>query len=143
MVSEWRGHDVTELFTESAQMTPAEQQTYILSALPIRAAQLGMRVWGLEDGIPIHGRRLLIGVTQYSRGDLDLLDAIHDALLSDQLDVFMISQCKSQAEIEDFVPGIAPVFQSPVVGVWEDGHLTAKGCGWEARQLLARYDVAA
>jgi hypothetical protein len=39
------------------------------------------------------------------------------------------------------IAGITPVYQSPVVGVWEDGHLTAREWGWKAFQLLAAYGV--
>jgi hypothetical protein len=131
-----------ELFSESAGMEPAEQQVYILSALRTRAQAKGLRVWKPENGIPSRGRRFLIGVTQYSRPDLELLDAVCDILKGGQLDIFVLSECKSQAEIESFVAGIGPVFQSPVVGIWEDGRLIAKGSGWEAMQLLAGYGAS-
>jgi hypothetical protein len=120
-------------------MAPAEQQAYILSALPARAREKGMRVWKLEDGIPTRGRRFLIGVTEYSRRDLNLLDGVCGTLKGNQLDMFILSQCKSQSEIEDYVAGIGPVYHSPVVGVWEDGRLTASVSGWKkVVQLLAR-----
>jgi hypothetical protein len=131
----------TELFTEYASRVPGEQQEQILAALPVRAKEIGVRVWKPGDPIPSHGRRLLIGVTQWSRDDLEVLDAVCEVVKGDQLDMFILGECKSQAEIEDYVPGVGPVFQSPVVGVWEDGILVDKGSGWEAKQLLARHGV--
>jgi hypothetical protein len=106
----------TELFTESAGMRPAEQQAHILSRLPTRAQERGVQVWKPGDGIPTRGRRFLIGVTQYSARDLNLLDSVCETLKGNRLDMFVLSQCNSQSEIEDFVAGIGPVYQSPVVG---------------------------
>src|SRR5262249_2718711 len=133
----------TELLTESAGMGPAEQQAYILSRLPTCAQERGVRVWTPEDGIPTRGRRFLIGVTQYSLRDLDLLDSVCETLKGYQLDMFVLSQCKSQSEIEDFIAGIGPMYHSPAVGVWEDGRLIASGSGLKAIQLLAGYGVVA
>ena len=130
-----------ELLTESAGMGAAEQQAHILSKLPTCAQERDMRVWKPGDGIPSRGRRFLIGVTEYSARDLNLLDSVCDTLTGNQLDIFILSQCKSQSEIEDFVTGIGPVYHSPVVGVWEDGRLTAGVSGWNAVQLLAGYGV--
>ena len=97
-----------ELFTESVGIGPVERQTYILSRLPTRAQERGMRVWKPGDGIPTLGRRFLIGVEPFSR-ELNLLDSVCETLKGNQLDMFILSQCKSQSEIEDFVAGIAPV----------------------------------
>jgi hypothetical protein len=130
----------TELLTESAGIGPAEQQVRILSRLPTRAQERGMRAWKPGDGIPTRGRRFLIGVEPFS-SELSLLDSVCEALKGDQLDVFTLRECKSQSEIEDFIPGIAPVYQSPVVGIWQDGRLAASGSGWNAIQLLAGYGV--
>jgi hypothetical protein len=107
----------------------------------MRARERGVRVWNPKDRIPLRGRRFLIGITQYSPRDLNLLDCACEALEGNQLDMFILSQCKSQSEIEDFITGIGPVYHSPVVGVWEDGYLTTSGSGWNAIQLLAGYGV--
>ena len=101
-----------------------------------------MRAWKPGDEIPSRGRRFLIGATEWSPRDLNLLDSVCDTLKGDQLDLFILSECKSQSEIEGFVAGIAPVYHSPVVGVWEDGRLMASASGWKrAVDLLAGYGV--
>jgi hypothetical protein len=74
--------------------------------------------------------------------DLNLLDRVCEALKGNQLDMFILTECKSQSEIEGFVAGVGLVYHSPVVGVWEEGRLTASVSGWKnAVEFLAGYGV--
>ncbi len=40
-------------------------------------------------------------------------------------------------DFEKYVPGIGKVFQTPVVGYWEDGLLKEKAWGKKGRDLLS------
>lgn len=127
---------LADLFFESMHMKPADQQRYILSELPKRVQDVGLKLWKPGDPIQNRGRRFLIGVTEFNREDLELLDKLRELSETSQLDIFILSECKSQSDVEVYVPGVAMVYQSPVVGIWEDGILTAKASGWEAKQIL-------
>jgi hypothetical protein len=52
------------------------------------------------------------------------------------VEVFDVQDCTGQSDFEQYVPGIAPVFQTPVVGIWENGKLIAKGSGRAGRDLV-------
>src|SRR5947209_2157627 len=95
---------------------------------PAAVADSRLRLWSLGDPIPERGTRLLIGAATWSGYDMRLLDVIDDALarLGDgapRVDVFNAGILTSQEEIQRYVPGIGPVLQMPVVGVWRDGRL--------------------
>src|SRR5438128_1682260 len=121
----------TELFMEKAGMFGAEHDNYVLPRFAVLIKEKGIRIWKQGDAIPSRGRRFLIGFVLWDRLNCEALDAMCESLKGDQLDLFMLDECKSQSDIEGFVPGVSTVFQPPVIGVWEDGRLAAKGWGWE------------
>ncbi len=100
----------------------------------------GLGVWKPGDPIPRSGRRLLIGVATYSLSDLELLDELSrlDSHLA-VIDVFNSRDVRSSVSFEDYIPGIGAVYQTPVVGLWENGALVAKATGKSARDLARRY----
>jgi hypothetical protein len=58
------------------------------------------------------------------------------------LDIFMLDDCKSQSELEAFIPGVTPVFHSPVIGIWQHGTLVAKADGFAAaKRAIAAYET--
>jgi hypothetical protein len=77
--------------------------------------------------------------------DLGLLDEIDDWLTRRRVgsgatvEAFDTSLVKSQSEWEPWVPGVAPLFQTPVVGRWEDGVLVASASGKQGRDLAHSY----
>jgi len=129
---------LVDLFFESMHMLPGDQQQYVISQFSKRVQDSGMKLWEPGDSIQHRGKRFLIGVAEFSREDLELLDALFELSDGSQLDVFMLSKCKSQSDIERYVPDVGPVYQSPVVGIWEDGILVAKASGWQAKQILTK-----
>jgi hypothetical protein len=69
-----------------------------------------------------------------------LLDALEGPAeqLSDRFDVFDCGDVDSMGRMDFYVPGITPVFQTPVVGVWDGGTLVERGSGFDGRQILVR-----
>src|SRR5258707_8256996 len=108
-----------DLFDCSKHLYGDELQRSIRPVLLQLARENGFKTWAIGDGIPADGRRLLIGVAEYSRYDFELLDAVCGSHKFKFLDIFMLSDCKSQSEIEAYIPGVARVFHSPVAGIWE------------------------
>lgn len=130
---------LADLFQESMHMRAEDQQQYVLSELPERIRGIGLKLWKPGDVIQSQGRRILMGVTQWVQGDLELLDAFFELLPNNsQIEIFMLGECLSQADIERYIPGVTPIFNPPVVGIWEDGVLVEKASGWEAKQILKR-----
>jgi hypothetical protein len=131
---------LADLFQESIDMQAGAQQQYVLSELPERIRSLGVKLWKPGDAIQSQGRRILVGVTEYVRGDLELLDAVLGVLGNSQLEIFILAECRSQADVELYVPGVTPVINPPVIGIWEDGVLVKKASGREAKQIL-QHDI--
>ena len=74
---------------------------------------------------------------------LDALDQRVGVGTEEKVDVFNVLDFKSQSDFDKYVPGIARVFQSPVLGVWEDGTLKRSLSGSDARYfLIDRYKVS-
>jgi hypothetical protein len=127
------------LFKRHAKLRVKEPQRQFLGEVLQYAQASGLRVWRPGDSIASQGRRILLGVVPWSRYDMEALDAVGKDLRGARVDIFIVDECKSEAEIEEFVPGVGAVFQTPVVGIWDDGQLVDKAWGLEGRQLLARY----
>jgi hypothetical protein len=92
-----------------------------------------------------HGRQLVLGVASFSTHDLQLLDEIAQAwdqssTAGARLAVFDLQQCRDQEDVARFLPGeFGPVWNTPVLGVWDDGALTQRIDGVaECRQMLQR-----
>jgi hypothetical protein len=78
----------------------------------------------------------------WSRYDFEFLDALCRPNKFEFVDMFMLDDCRSQSEIEAFIPGVAPVFQSPVIGIWEQGILVDRANGFPAaKQAIAAYEI--
>ncbi len=125
-------------------LSPAEQQLYAQEQFHIVIANSNMGLWKLGDPTNCNGRRVIVGVAVYSVPDLQLLDALNEMLFSSDLrndcvQVFSVSECQAQEDFEKYVPGIGKVFQTPVVGVWEDGLLVDKAWGAAARDMISQY----
>jgi hypothetical protein len=106
---------------------PALEQGQAERQFPLLTARSHLHLWRPGDTICSTGRRILIGVATYSIHDLRLLDVVEQLLSQSndnrllRVDVFSAHQCQTQDDFDKYVPGIGPVFQTPVVGIWEDG----------------------
>src|SRR5262245_53753627 len=86
---------------------PDQAQQLAAELFPRVVAMGKMRLWRIGDTIPNVGSRILIGVAaSYSVQDLQLLDDINERLasasnISDQVDVFDVSDCKEMKDFEN------------------------------------------
>lgn len=132
----------SELFWSRRELPPGDQQACVRRTFSAVVAQSPFHLW--SPGMPVtgDGRRLLLGIASYSEYDMRLLDLLESALDGGaagetvQVDVFDVLDCTNMTDFEHYIPGIGSVLQTPVVGVWVDGVLQAKGTGAEAREKL-------
>jgi hypothetical protein len=126
-------------------------QAQLLAAelFPRVVAMSKMRLWRIGDSISTVESRILIGVAaSYSIPDLQLLDEINkrlsgESIISDRVDVFDISSCKEMKDFENYIPGIGNVYQTPIIGYWENGVLKESLSGFHARNwLVNRYQLS-
>lgn len=142
-----------ELLVPKAGRSVAEAQLDAKTAFPEFMDSSELRLWRPGQPVLTNGRRLLIGVATYSVYDLKLLDIVHAHLTSQKpfagdapisadepltIDVFDILDCQTQSDFERYIPGIGPISQSPVVGLWVDGELQEKAIGGLGRRLVYR-----
>jgi hypothetical protein len=93
-------------------------------------------LWGREEAVPATGSFLLVGVATWSGYDMKLLDLLEQTPDGpDVIGVFDTNDCRSAEDYEARIPGIGMPYQTPVVGVWQDGELRASGSGYEGRKL--------
>jgi len=103
---------LADLFLESMHMRhPGERGRYVRSELPIRANEMGLRVWNPGDPIQNVGRRILVGVAEWVREQLELVDSLYE--LPDrksQLEIFFLSKIQSQSDFDLYIPEIGKVY---------------------------------
>ena len=123
-------------------LTPGDQQRYVQQQIPKLLEKSPLRHWRLGDPIEMAGRRILIGVVEYSVYDLRLLDALETILKDDsrpgnRVDVFNIMD--DFDALEGYLPAMGKSWGPPLVGIWENGQLVERAWGAAGRRLLARY----
>jgi hypothetical protein len=128
---------------------PDQAQQLAAELFPRVVAMSKMRLWRIGDPVSNVGSRILIGVAaSYSIPDLQLLDELNKRLssasnISDQVDVFDVSDCKEMKDFENYIPGIGNVYHTPVIGYWENGVLKESLSGFHARNwLVNRYHLS-
>ena len=115
--------------------------------LPEALSGSHLNYWRLEDSLPNTGRRTLIGVAPYALPDLELLDSLEEWLSKskspdERVDVLNVLVCAATDDLERCFPGVGRVFQTPIVGVWENGVLCQTASGAAGRQLVvSRYGL--
>lgn len=139
-------NNLTDVFLKSMYMQPGDQNQYLDSELPIRAKEMGLRVWKPGDPIQNVGRRILVGVADWVREELELVDALYE--LPDrksQLEIFflrdvvLLRKNQSPSDFDLYIPGIGGkqmVYKTPSVGIWLDGVLEIKASGAQAKRIL-------
>jgi hypothetical protein len=99
----------------------------------------GFRRWRKGDPVLRAGRRLLIGLASYSRQDVELAQELIDRRLREQtpvIELFNVLDVQDMNDFEQYIPGIGNVYQTPVVGSWDDGVLVRKAQGVAAQQAI-------
>lgn len=98
-----------------------------------------LRLWRAGAEVPTTGLFLLVGVATWSGYDMKLLDLIESAPNGpDGTGVFDVNGCRTAEDFEQYIPGLGSIYLTPAVGLWQDGHLTASGCGHEGRKIVCR-----
>lgn len=147
MDTQWQGllHKTMISFTDllRTDLPPSAEQDHAEKQFPLLTGGSNLHLWRPGDAICSKGRRILIGVATYSLYDMRLLDRVDETLrgLGDQalrVDVFSTLDCKTQEDFNQYVPGIGNVWQTPVVGIWENGRLEETASGAAARRLVAQ-----
>ena len=131
-----------ELLENSLTKNPEEQQSSARQRFAAEVRGHGMKLWQPGDPWTAVGERFLVGVAAaYSVHDLKLMDDIDAGvrsghIVSSAVDIFDISNIGNMSEFEEYIPGMTPVTQSPVLGIWVDGQLTERLQGFKAKQRL-------
>ena len=130
-----------DLLQARAGLTLRERQESATRSFPVVVAGSPFKLWSPDHPIASQGTRLLIGVATYSEPDLKLLDLVGEALErggenTPIIEVFNTLDCHSHADFERYIPGIGKVFQTPAVGVWQNGVLVTKASGRSARDVI-------
>jgi hypothetical protein len=132
----------SSLLEPRSEVTVGQQQRDAREELAALLRESRLHLWQLGDPVLNRGRRILLGVGSYSMADLALLDNLNEAhgqeSIWPRLDVFDVLECRSIQDFEKYVPGIGKVYQTPVVGYWEEGLLKEKAWGKAGRDLLAK-----
>jgi hypothetical protein len=135
--------NTAHLFGEAKRLAPSDQATYVSAGLPAALAGSPVSVWQPSSSGSSLGRRVVLGIATHSLPDLELLDALAVTLSErhhnhgDLVEVFDVVTCTNMKDFEDRIPGIGEVFQTPVVGIWENGVLIQQGSGARARQIIS------
>jgi len=118
-------------------LPPGDQQLLRSELLPSVVANTRMSMWSPGESFPATGARILIGVVTWSLYDLDLLDTLDQSTFDhDTVHVFDLDSCATQSDIENYIPGIGKVCQTPVLGYWQDGQQLHREQGAAARDWL-------
>jgi hypothetical protein len=131
-----------DLLTDDKRI-PSSTRDRARPSLSQVVAKSTLHNWSPADPVPATGKRVLIGVAPWSGYDLrllDILDQITSAVRGrvPHLAVFDVAECKSQQDFDRYIPSVSPVYQTPVVGIWENGDLKEKATGAVARNRVAQ-----
>ena len=131
---------LVELLKDEGNLTVSELQQSARVRFWELLANSGLKRWRKEDNIPGSMRRVLIGLApSYSIPDLDLaervINAAHCSASHLTVEFFDVTDVADMADMQNYIPGIGNVYQTPVVGVWEVGVLVARAQGRAGEQL--------
>lgn len=126
---------------DELQASVYQQNRYAEEKFPVIVSQSNLLLCQQQNKCYEDSMKLLIGVATYSRYDMELLDLIDNVLneqhlLQGHVYVFDITTCKTMECLEQYIPGIGGARQTPVVGVWQNGLLIAKGEGKIAKEII-------
>src|SRR5579859_3755484 len=130
----------SDLMQPQPGLSPEELQKRAQDLLPALLQEHCIALRDPSQPIQELGQLLVIGVAAgYSRPDMVLLDDVSMALQQLpqwRVEVFDVSILRTMEDIGRFIPGIGPVYQTPVVALWVDGELKVRKSGKEARDFI-------
>jgi hypothetical protein len=130
----------TDLHRRATEIGVDSSHDYAMTEFPNVVRQSNLDLWNLGDFVKSKGIRYLLGVVTWSLYDLRLLDALDEVFSQpsrdEKIDVLNLDLCKSQNEIQFYIPDIGNVLHPPVVGVWQDGKQIKQASGYYGRMIL-------
>ncbi|XCN71145.1 MAG: hypothetical protein Q3M24_12550 [Candidatus Electrothrix aestuarii] len=129
------------LLTSQSYRSPGEQQRWARDKFSALLAESSLEELPSEEFVKSKGRTILLIVAVYSLNDLRLLDKL-DELCSRQkkmavgMYIYDIENINSQYDLDKFIPGILPAYQTPMIGIWENGELKKSAWGNDALGVL-------
>ena len=138
-----------DLLELNANLLPGQQQQRAAQEFPSVVQNSHMEIWRPEEELPARGAHIWIGIASYSIPDLEMLDAIEAKLSreptqNETIHLFDLSSLTDIGDFEKYLPGIGKVYQTPVIGIWEDGVMKEKASGTAAKNwLVQRYQLSA
>jgi hypothetical protein len=139
----------TSLLKFTQGQLPAAAQELAHERFPGTVFGSGLRLRRPFEPIPPQGRHFIIGVASYSPPELQLLDDLETSLhqpgsISNDFEVFDVLDCHEMSDFARFIPGIAEVYRTPVLGIIIDGTLVQQASGLEdVKSALRRFSVVA
>jgi len=138
-----------DLLTEQYRLPAEEREQWVTSQLEQLFSGSVLNAWHLGDPVPTTGCRILIGIVSWSGYDLRLLDALRQADTvrgQGRIDVLDIEAAARSSGSYDYfervIPGIGKIYQTPIVGIWNNGALMQRGSGAAGRELIIdRYNL--
>ena len=135
-----------QLLSAGTHEDPAQEQEAAEREFPGTVDASLFHLWRVGDPIADSGQRCLIGVATYSESDLALLDELEiqvsDARSTVRIDLFSVLSCSKHDDFDEYISEIGNVYQTPVVGLWIDGTLVAKGQGVDVvRGVLQKHGI--
>ena len=133
----------SDLLNSSSDLAPGQQQQRAAEQFPLLVQSSHMELWQPGRDLPANGAEVVwIAVGSYSVHDLELLDAIEAKLTlkgrNETIYLFDVSAFPAFKDFEKYLPGIGRVYQTPVVGSWNNGVLKERLSGAVARAWLSR-----
>ncbi|SRR5258706_9547759 len=132
---------VTQLFEDARKLPPGDQVGYISERLDEALIDSRISIWRRGEPVQRTGHWILLGIAPYSLPDLQLVDELREGLKQgsrsdESFQVFDVLSCSTMNDFDECIPGIGSVYQTPVLGIWENGVLVEKATGAKARQLV-------
>jgi hypothetical protein len=114
------------LYRESRESGhPGEQQGFVRERFST-ALKPPLSLWRPGESAP--SEKILIGVASYSVPELRMIDQLAETLAvrgdgAELVQVFDMASVSSMEELQNYLPAIGTVRQTPVVGVWKGTEL--------------------
>lgn len=129
------------LLLDQPHRSPGEQQRWARKKFSSLLAESSLEELPTEKFVKSAGRTVLLLVAVYSLDDLKLLDKLNESCPRQEevpisMYIYDIENVKSLYEVDKFIPGIAPAYQTPMIGVWENGELKKSAWGSDVLQIL-------
>ena len=122
-------------------ISPGEEQRRARASFPSVAADSLLCLWKTGDGVPLTGKRLLIGAASFAPSDLHLLDSLNAFLSAHpsndvKVDIFDLATPGDPEDLKLYFPCANPRISRPLGGLWIDGAMVQHTGGTDVVALL-------